>query len=80
MKATCTYPDAGHAYRPAIVFGHTAPPVRNAPLSERELEVARLIAAGYSNKQMESELGISHKTVAHHVATIMRKMSAGNRT
>ncbi|HCI86765.1 MAG TPA: hypothetical protein DHV68_07955 [Dehalococcoidia bacterium] len=44
------------------------------------MEVARLIAAGYSNKQMESELGISHKTVAHHVATIMRKMSSGNRT
>jgi DNA-binding NarL/FixJ family response regulator len=42
--------------------------------------VARLIAAGYSNKQMASELGISHNTVARHVANIMRKMGAGNRT
>ena len=80
LKATYTYPTAGAAYRPAIVFRHTAPPVRNAPLSERELEVARLIAAGYSNKQMASELGISHNTVARHVANIMRKMGAGNRT
>jgi DNA-binding NarL/FixJ family response regulator len=80
LKATYTYPTAGAAYRPAIVFRHTAPPVRNAPLSVRELEVARLIAAGYSNKQMASELGISHNTVARHVANIMRKMGAGNRT
>ena len=50
--------------------------MQNAPLSERELEVARLIAAGFSNKQMASELGISHNTIARHVANIMRKMSA----
>ena len=79
-QATFTYPAAGPALRPAIVFRHTAPPVQNAPLSERELEVARLIASGYSNKQMESELGVSHNTVARHVANIMRKMGAGNRT
>jgi len=54
--------------------------MHDAPLSERELEVARLIAAGYSNKHMTSELGISHNTVARHVANIMRKMEAGNRT
>ena len=80
MKATYTQPVAGHIYRPAIVFRHTAPPVRDAPLSERELEVARLIAAGFSNKHMASELGISHNTVARHVTNIMRKMEAGNRT
>ncbi|MBP38688.1 MAG: hypothetical protein CL726_05165 [Chloroflexi bacterium] len=38
------------------------------------------MAAEYSNKQIASELGISHNTVARHVANIMRKMSAGNRT
>ena len=80
MKATYMQPASGHAYRPAIVFRHTAPPTHDAPLSERELEVARLIAAGYSNKHMASELGISHNTVARHVANIMRKMEAGNRT
>lgn len=80
MKATFTQPATGLAFRPAIVFRHTAPPVQDAPLSERELEVAELIAAGYSNKQMASELGISHNTIARHVANIMRKMEAGNRT
>lgn len=52
--------------------------MHDAPLSERELEVARLIAAGYSNKHMASELGISHNTVTRHVANIMRKMEAGS--
>lgn len=80
LKATYTYPTAGPTYRPAIVFRHTAPPRQNAALSERELEVARLIAAGFSNKQIASELGISHNTIARHVANIMRKMPAGNRT
>ncbi|MGA0275680.1 MAG: response regulator transcription factor [Dehalococcoidia bacterium] len=80
MNATFTQPATGLAFRPAIVFRHTAPPVQDAPLSERELEVAELIAAGYSNKQMASELGISHNTIARHVANIMRKMEAGNRT
>ena len=80
MKATYTQSVAGHAFRPAIVFRHTTPPIHDAPLSERELEVARLIAAGYSNKHMASELGISHNTVARHVVNIMRKMEAGNRT
>jgi ATP/maltotriose-dependent transcriptional regulator MalT len=37
--------------------------VQNAPLSERELEVARLIAAGYSNKQMASEPTLSLGTL-----------------
>jgi len=82
LKATYTQSSAGAgpADRPTIVFRHTAPPLRDALLSERELEVARLIAAGYSNKHMASELGISHNTVARHVANIMRKMEAGNRT
>ena len=60
MKATFTQPATGLAFRPAIVFRHTAPPVQDAPLSERELEVAELIAAGYSNKQMASEIGRAH--------------------
>jgi NarL family two-component system response regulator LiaR len=80
LKATFTQPATGLEFRPEIVFRHTAPPVQDAPLSERELEVAELIAAGYSNKQMASELGISHNTIARHVANIMRKMEAGNRT
>jgi len=80
LKATYTYPTAGPTYRPAIVFRHAAPPRQTAATCDRELEVARLIAAGFSNKQMASELGISHNTIARHVANIMRKMSAGNRT
>ena len=39
--------------------------------------MALVIAAGYSNKQMASELDISHNTVARHVANIVRKMGQG---
>jgi len=50
------------------------------PLSEREVEVLRLIAQGRTNQQIASELYISLNTVAHHVASILSKTGAGNRT
>ena len=49
-------------------------------LSERELAVLRLIAAGEGNKQIASLLFISQNTVATHVRNILRKTGARNRT
>jgi ATP/maltotriose-dependent transcriptional regulator MalT len=49
-------------------------------LSEREVEVLRLIAAGRSNKQIADELVISLNTVTHHVSNIFDKSGAANRT
>lgn len=43
-------------------------------LTERELEVLRLIATGRSNKEMASELGISRRTVETHRENLMRKL------
>lgn len=48
-------------------------------LSERETEVARLIAAGKSNAEITAELFISLGTVKSHVASIQRKLGARNR-
>lgn len=49
-------------------------------LSPRELEVLRLIAQGYTNLRIASELFISEKTVKNHVSSILRKLAAKDRT
>ncbi len=49
-------------------------------LTEREVEVLRLIAAGKSNQQIAGELVISLNTVARHVSNVFDKTSAANRT
>jgi DNA-binding CsgD family transcriptional regulator/tetratricopeptide (TPR) repeat protein len=48
-------------------------------LSERELQVLRLVAAGRSNRQIAAELAISPNTVARHVSNIFGKTGAANR-
>jgi DNA-binding NarL/FixJ family response regulator len=47
-------------------------------LSTREGEVLQLVAEGYPNKQIASELGISTKTVEKHRQTLMEKLSIHN--
>jgi DNA-binding CsgD family transcriptional regulator/tetratricopeptide (TPR) repeat protein len=49
-------------------------------LSTRELEVLRLIAAGKANKEIAAILAISMNTVANHVARVLAKTGASNRT
>jgi DNA-binding NarL/FixJ family response regulator len=49
-------------------------------LSEREKEVVKLIAQGFSNNQIADKLYISNKTVKTHVAHILEKFGASNRT
>jgi LuxR family maltose regulon positive regulatory protein len=50
------------------------------PLSNRELEVLRLLAAGRSNQQIADELVVTLATVKKHVGHILGKLAAGNRT
>jgi LuxR family maltose regulon positive regulatory protein len=50
------------------------------PLSARELEVLRLIAAGLTNREIAAALSISPETVKKHTAGIYGKLGAGNRT
>jgi len=51
-----------------------------AGLSARELEILRLIAAGKTNKEIAQILVISMNTVANHVAHVLAKTGASNRT
>ena len=48
-------------------------------LSARELEVMRLIARGYSYKEVAKDLFISVKTVESHVSSVLRKLQLSNR-
>jgi predicted ATPase/DNA-binding CsgD family transcriptional regulator len=50
-----------------------------APLGKRELEVARLVADGLSNKQIAARLFISDRTVATHVGNILNKLGINSR-
>lgn len=48
-------------------------------LSPRERDVLRLIARGYSYKELAKELSISVKTVESHVSAVLRKLQLSNR-
>ncbi|MDQ2886314.1 MAG: response regulator transcription factor [Chloroflexota bacterium] len=49
-------------------------------LTERELEVLRLLAQGMPNKEIAAHLVISERTAKFHVSSIMGKLGATNRT
>lgn len=51
-----------------------------ARLTERELAVLRLVAGGYSNKEIGRALGISDGTVKNHLTEILQKLDARDRT
>ena len=54
-----------------------APP---SSLTQREYEIAELVAGGLSNKAIAAELSISHTTAARHVANIMNKLGFNSRS
>lgn len=52
---------------------------RSFPLTSRQQEVMRLVAAGHSNKQIARTLGLAEGTVKAHVNAIFRALSVHNR-
>jgi DNA-binding NarL/FixJ family response regulator len=49
-------------------------------LTNREVEVLRLVATGQTNREIAAHLVISEKTVARHVANIFTKIDVGSRS
>ena len=49
------------------------------PLSNTQLEIVRLIAAGFSNREIADQVHLSQNTVKSHVQEIFRKLDVGNR-
>jgi LuxR family transcriptional regulator, maltose regulon positive regulatory protein len=66
--------------RPAIDRDPAAVPGLVEPLSNRELQVLGLLAAGKSNQQIADELVVVLDTVKKHVGHILDKLGAANRT
>jgi len=50
------------------------------PLTDRELEVLRLVASGMTNRSIAGKLHISEKTVARHLSNIFMKLDLSSRT
>ncbi len=57
-----------------------APSILIEPLSDRELEILRLIASGSSNREIADALFITEGTVKNHVTNILGKLDARDRT
>src|SRR5260370_42188330 len=51
-----------------------------AGLTPREVEVLKLLARGHSNSALARRLHVSCRTVEHHVAAILEKLSVRSRT
>jgi two-component system NarL family response regulator len=49
-------------------------------LTEREVELLRLLAAGRSNKDIAQTLSLSENTVKYHIKNILQKLDVHNRT
>ncbi|PZS20698.1 MAG: hypothetical protein DLM57_00710 [Pseudonocardiales bacterium] len=63
-----------------LIGGRGTAEVAWAPLTAREFEVAQLVCAGRTNREIAAELTISAKTAASHVEHILVKLGAGRRT
>ena len=67
--------DGQHHYAPSLIQEGIL-----TPLSERELDVLRLLAQGTSNQEIAQRLVITVYTVKRHVSNILLKLEATNRT
>jgi DNA-binding NarL/FixJ family response regulator len=50
------------------------------PLTRRELEILRLMAGGYSNREIAEALGMAEGTVKNHASSILSKLGVRDRT
>jgi predicted ATPase/DNA-binding CsgD family transcriptional regulator/tetratricopeptide (TPR) repeat protein len=64
----------------AVELDTSARPRATHGLTDREMDVLRLIAEGRSNQQIADALFISHKTVRNHVTVILSKLGVDSRT
>ena len=76
LRVVTFYPRRGASVGAAI---RNVISLRGLPLTTRELEIARLIAAGESTKRVAAVLGISCHTARHHTERIFSKLGVKSR-
>lgn len=70
---------AGHKRIPPEIASALADHATDDALTEREIGVLKLIAAGNGNKQIADQLAIGEATVKSHVTNILSKLGANDR-
>lgn len=87
--AVHTLADGGTLIAPSVTDRllraiRSGPPPIGTPtteeLTERELEVLRLVAHGYTNRQIADALFLAEGTVKNHISAILTKLGTGDRT
>jgi DNA-binding NarL/FixJ family response regulator len=69
--------------RDTVVHAPTRKPTvvrADCPLTDRELEILRLVAEGYTNGRIARELWVTEQTVKFHLSNTYRKLGVANRT
>lgn len=70
---------AGQRFLPPEISHRLADRIAAPALSERELEVLRLVSTGRSNKEIGSALNIAEDTVKRHVSNVLDKLKVNDR-
>lgn len=70
----------GNEYFPPDVAAKLAERRSRQPLNEKELLILKGVAAGFPNKTIAADLNLAEVTVKYHVGSILRKLSASDRT
>ncbi|KAB2866561.1 MAG: response regulator transcription factor, partial [Anaerolineae bacterium] len=63
-----------------LIRATTRPPALGYDLTEREVEVLRLMIKGMNNREIAEQLIISSSTVKNHVSSILSKLGTASRT
>ena len=71
---------SGRRYVPPQVAARLAEHLGEEDLTQRELEVLRLIRDGFRNKQIADRLAIAETTVNFHIKNLVEKLQANDRT
>jgi two-component system NarL family response regulator len=80
MLATIRAVHEGRRHVPAEIASELAEHIGETALSDREIVVLKLVAAGNANRQVAERLAISEETVKGHMKNILSKLSANDRT
>lgn len=59
-------------------IGHSAEPMSELQLTDRETEILKLVSQGMTNKEIGDTLNISHRTVDTHRTNLMKKLDVTN--